>query len=377
MSYINNEKFNSKNISSIKNDIESIWTGMASSTMCLSLNEVIAAVDEVSVSFDSFNNAISLLDRYKEKDDLINNYTNSISYEREHPSVMSSQKYIEDDVEKYRTIYSVNQGLIDRYLASIQTLTNEKIELRNQIEELLLSIGTTNLQPKNNRDIAHRGSKFDGERNNYKILDNSLDAFINAGKNGFWGAEADVIQMSDGTLVCSHNAVKSGENPISFEQYLDVCKEYGMTAIIDMKYSNGKSKVGEDEYVNHIISIIEEKGMMDSCVIQTNNQHDITNIRNNSYDARIWYLTDNVSSSNINFIKENNVECVNTKNSEGVTSRVVKLKENGIDSCVWAVLSSETKERLIDKGATYIMSDNVLGITPYQEGEEDYNDIVD
>ena len=61
---------------------------------------------------------------------------------------------------------------------------------------------------------------------------------------------------NNGNLVCSHNAVKPGQNPTSFGEYLDICKQYGMTAIIDMKYSNGWSKAGEDEYVNQILSLI-------------------------------------------------------------------------------------------------------------------------
>ena len=83
----------------------------------------------------------------------------------------------------------------------------------------------------------------------------------------------------------SLHAFEANDLAVPFEEYLDVCKEYGMTAIIDMKYSKGWSKTGEDEYVNQILDAIESKGMMDSCVIQTNNHHDITNIRNNSSDA--------------------------------------------------------------------------------------------
>ena len=75
-------------------------------------------------------------------------------------------------------------------------------------------------------------------------------------------------------------------------------------------------------------------------------------------------------------MKEQNVECVNTQNGDNAASRVVTLKQNGIDSCVWAVQTQSSKDRLTNLGATYIMSDNVLGITPYQEGDEDYNDIV-
>lgn len=376
MNYVDSETFTSSNINSIKSDMEAIWNGSASDALCISFSEAITAIDDIKSEIGTFDSALALLESYKENDRLILNNINAIEQEETYPSLKSTQTYMEDGVEKTRIIYKVNQSIIATCTQTINTLRTENAELRTEIEGLLSTIVSVNLQPKNNHDIAHRGSKFDGDRNDYSILDNSLAAFINAGKNGFWGAEADVIQNSDGSLVCSHNAVKNGENPISFEEYLDVCKEYGMTAIIDMKYSNGWSKAGEDDYVNQILSTIESKGMMDSCVVQTNNKNDITNVRSNSDEARIWYLTDDVSSSNIQFIKDNNVECVNTKNSDGVTSRVVKLTSNGIDSCVWAVNSDQAKTNLLKNGATYIMSDNVLGISPYQEGDEDYNDIV-
>lgn len=376
MTYVKSENFSSRNLNSIRSDMESIWSGTASDALCVSLNEVIVAVDEVEAYLGTYDSALSLLETYKNNKTSIERYDNLIAGERNNPSVRNTRKVMVDGVETTETYYTVNEGFISTWSTLKLKLESDNIELKTKIEELLATICPNNLQPKNNTDIAHRGSKFDGERNNYKILDNSYEAFVNAGRNGFWGAEADVIQDPSGRLVCSHNAVKNGENPIAFEEYLDVCREYGMTAIIDMKYSNGWSKVGEEEYVSQIISTIEEKGMTDSCVIQTNNQHDIINIRNVSDDTRIWYLTDNVSNSNIEFMKENNIECVNTKNADNPVNRVIKLRDNGIDSCVWAVFSQESKDILLKNGATYIMSDNVLGITPYQEGEEDYNDIV-
>lgn len=110
-----------------------------------------------------------------------------------------------------------------------------------------------------------------------------------------------------------------------------------------------------------------------SCVLQTNNYTDIPYIRETSEDARIWYLTDVISEDNINLMKENNVECVNTTSSKNNAYKIKKITENGIDVCVWNVQTDSAKERVKNMGATYVMSDNVLGITPYQEGEEDVN----
>ena len=364
-------------LTTIKTNISSIWSSTTSENFDEVYKASIDAINEVYDQIGIYNQASAKLEEYNKNKESIKKLQELIANEQANPSKAVSSTYTDEKgVVHQTTKYVVDTDKINAWQSQINELEAANLVLKTDISDLLTQIIPNNLQPKNNHDIAHRGSKFDGERNNYKILDNSLEAFINAGENGFWGAEADVIQDANGNLVCSHNKVKNGENPISFEEYLDVCKEYGMTAIIDMKYSSSWSKEGEDAYVNQILDVIEEKGMMDSCVIQTNNHNDIVNVRSNSDEARIWYLTDNVSAKNIEFMKENNVECVNTQNGENAASRVQTLTANGIDSCVWAVFTQENKDRLISKGATYIMSDNVLGITPYEEGDEDYNNIV-
>lgn len=230
---------------------------------------------------------------------------------------------------------------------------------------------SANLKPKNNSDISHRGYRTGGTR------DNSIEAFINAGENGFWGLETDVRFGTDGNLVCSHNTVGKGENPPTFEEYLDICKEYGMTAIIDLKYVNGtgKDKTGLS---SEVIKTIQEKGMMDSCILQTNNMTDIPSIREASADARIWMLTDYLNEDRKNLIDEYDVECVNihvTESLSSIRNRIDYLNDKGVDVCIWGVTTVGGKERYLEAGAKYVMSDNVLGITPYQEGEVDFNNI--
>lgn len=200
----------------------------------------------------------------------------------------------------------------------------------------------SNIKPKNNSDIAHRGNRKDGMR------DNSIEAFINAGENGFWGCETDVRFDANGNLICSHNAPKKGEKPPTFEEYLDICNEYGMTAIIDLKYANGS---GYPDYVLSptVLDTIQKKGMTDSCIIQTNNHNDVPYIRQNSSDARIWYLVDSLDSGTMNLITENDVECVNTKSSTGIWDRIDRLNEQGIDVCVWGVKSVDRKEQLKER----------------------------
>ena len=231
-----------------------------------------------------------------------------------------------------------------------------------------------NLQPKNNHDIAHRGSHPGG------IQENSLEAFIEAGERGFCGAEADVLFDENGNLVVEHNFSDINSQTITIDEYLDVCKEYGMTAIIDLKYVTKDEKSERYKSLGPtVVAKIEEKGMIDSCVIQTNHDDDIPNIRQSSKDVRIWMLGyDYVGDDQINIALENDVECINfnSKSTTITDSNIKKITAAGLDSCVWGIDDTAYKNRLINQGATYIMSDEPLGITPYQEGDKDYNGIV-
>lgn len=245
---------------------------------------------------------------------------------------------------------------------------DENSELDTYSSDLVVS---SNLKPKNNSGIAHRGHSSSSG-----IGQNSANDFINAGKSGFWGCESDVRFDNAGNLICSHNALKNGETATSFEEYLDICKEYGMTAIIDLKYARGVGPADPD-LSPQVIKTIQEKGMMDSCILQTNNMTDIPYIRETSSDARIWMLTDYLDNNRKNLIDEYNVECVNIKAAtESLNNSIKYLDDKGVDVCVWNVFDEGSKDRYLNAGATYVMSDNLIGITPYQEGEEDFNNIA-
>ena len=120
--------------------------------------------------------------------------------------------------------------------------------------------------------------------------------------------------------------------------------------------------------------------MTDSCVIQTNHDNDISNIRASSDDVRIWMLGYNdVTDAQINIALENNVECINFnhKNDTMTERNLKKINEAELDACVWNVWSEERKNTCYEDGAKYVMSDKSLGISPYQEGDVDYNSVLD
>lgn len=389
-------------LTNIKSEIFNVWTGTAASSHLSQYNNILSSINIVINQVELFNVAVDKLEIYKANKERIEELENLISREESHPSKKSTETGTLFGRIFRRTVYVVDQSKINDWQSEINTLTKQNQLLRSEINTIINCIngvenGTigdignititdadgnditaklnqslsahANLLPKNNSDIAHRGYR-PGD-----IYDNTAEGFIMAGKKGFWGCEADIRFDSNGNLVCSHNTVTNGQNPTSFSEYLDICKEYGMTAIIDLKYEGGVGK--RDAYLSPaVIDTINQKGMINSCVIQTNNTVDIPQIRQKSSDARIWYLTDNVSDKTIQIINDNNVECVNIKCGDNDHSKIKTLTANGTDVCVWNVYSEDSKNKRLNYGAKYVMSDNVLGITPYQEGEKDFNGIA-
>ena len=55
--------------------------------------------------------------------------------------------------------------------------------------------------------------------------------------------------------------------------------------------------------------------------------------------------------------------------------KIKNLSENGVNVCVWNVRSEQYKNALINNGATYVMTDYAFDVSPYQEGDVDFNNI--
>ena len=326
-------------------------------------------------SFESFKSVLSSkFDTFSEHSNIISNKLYDCGNNLEEIDKVIGSSVTESLASADSFEFIVTSSVLSDINSDVDNTDVNDLDVLQKDSEASSSVNdvtaSANLKPKNNSGIAHRGHSSSSG-----IGQNSANDFINAGKSGFWGCETDVRFDNAGNLICSHNALKNGETATSFEEYLDICKEYGMTAIIDLKYARGVGPADPD-LSPQVIKTIQEKGMMDSCILQTNNMTDIPYIRETSSDARIWMLTDYLDNNRKNLIDEYNVECVNIKASTGSLNNSIKyLDDRGVDVCVWNVFDEGSKDRYLNAGATYVMSDNLIGITPYQEGEEDFNNI--
>ena len=240
-------------LTSLKGEISSIWTGSASNSYASQYETVLTSLTQVMNQIELFNTAVDKLEIYKANKMRIEELEGFIANERANPSKRTTETVTVLGIPYTKTVYVVDEAKISAWQAEINELTEKNNVLRNEINAIISSItgidngslsnlgslgitdlegnditdkinqslyAANNLLPKNNSDISHRGYRTGG------MTDNSIDSYRLAGEKGFWGCEADVRFDANGNLVCSHNTVQKGQNPPTFEQYLDICKEY-------------------------------------------------------------------------------------------------------------------------------------------------------
>ena len=145
---------------------------------------------------------------------------------------------------------------------------------------------TSEANPNDQLYIAHRGLSAE-------YPENTVLAFEEAGKAGFWGIETDLYNTKDGKLVCMHdatvnrttdgtgkvmdmtkaqidalripytdkNGVKQELKVPSFEEYLSVCKAYHVVAVLEIKQVSSKAMLKE------VVDTIKAYGMEKQCMI--------------------------------------------------------------------------------------------------------------
>lgn len=233
---------------------------------------------------------------------------------------------------------------------------------------------TIKIDKKNVLMIAHRG--LSGLK-----TENTLNAFIAAGKCSYYGIETDVHITKDGKYVISHDDnlsrvfgldvnihtatyeklrkiritdKKTGEvlTVPSLREYLDVCKKYNKVSILELKDDFNKQQL------EGIIQEVEDAGMSDKIVYISFFAEALKKMRELLPNAKLQFLTGKVDEETINFMLEYNLEidCICTVlNDESIPL----LKQHGIKINCWTVNDAFTAEKLVDLGVDYITT-NIL-----------------
>lgn len=160
------------------------------------------------------------------------------------------------------------------------------------------------------RFIAHRG---------YSAMapENTIPAFTLAGEAGFWGVETDVYETVDGVFVLSHDdslkrmtgmdvkiteityeelqkfTINAGSNANQYsnlkiptlEEYLQICTDYGMVPVIEMK------QLFSPESCKRLLQIIEQSGWGEACEVISFYRDDLTQMRDAGASMQMLLLT--------------------------------------------------------------------------------------
>lgn len=226
--------------------------------------------------------------------------------------------------------------------------------------------------------VAHRG---------YRAVapENTTAAFEEAGKAGFWGAECDVYRTADGVWIVSHDTnsyrmmdktvniekknydelmthkVDNGSNIenypdlsyCSLEDYLKICKEYNMVAVIELKGKNNT------EHYDEIIDLVNQYGV--EAVYISFHFENMQKIRALT-DAPVYFLTSEISDEDIELAKslENcGIDFDGRKEDNFEKGMIKKCIDEGLAVGAWTIDDTALLDKLVENGVTLITTDNI------------------
>lgn len=259
---------------------------------------------------------------------------------------------------------------------------------------------TTELQ-RNIEVVWNYAVKFVGHAGSFYGAMNSEEAILYAATVlKYQAIEIDLKQTKDGVFVLSHDptfgnytleactweelkdvtitAKRSGGLPeggtyeaklCSLERYLEICKQYNITAVIELKTSKGISNWTEQHSpqssrMPDLIKQIEEAGMINNVIFLTSQYECLAWTRRNGYDfIECQYLVSSCESETyLETCKKYDLDISmnvrdNTKNSD---EWLKKYKDAGLKIACYTFEQYATYEdiqREIDRGFDYVTTD--------------------
>ena len=227
--------------------------------------------------------------------------------------------------------------------------------------------------------IGHRG---------YRAVapENTLPAYEEAGRAGFWGCECDIYRTADGVWVTHHDPIttrmlnttrnieKSNYSDLikfdynnginvkkypnlkicKFEDYLACCEKYRMRAVIELK---GKNNL---EHFDEIIELTEKYDI--EPIFISFQMPSLRKIRELRPDSKIFLVVDDIKEGDIDFALEMggcgiDFDVDLDKNYKNDCEMIKRCKDKGIELAVWAADTPERMKKVVDLGVKYITTD--------------------
>lgn len=224
--------------------------------------------------------------------------------------------------------------------------------------------------------VAHRGMRS-------VAPENTTASFTEAGKHGYWGAECDVYRTKDGVWIISHDShtyrmmdksafiekktyeelmdmnVDNGVNIdkyedlkiCSLEEYLDICKKYNMTPVIELKGKNNT------EYYSEIVELANQFEV--NPVYISFHIENLQTMRRLT-QCKMYYLVQKISEDDIQDAKsiENcGVDFNGNKDKNFKSDIIKKCQDAGLELGAWTINEEDALQKLEQYGITLITTD--------------------
>ncbi len=224
-----------------------------------------------------------------------------------------------------------------------------------------------------------------GHRGSYWGVENTSEAFINGAKKGYHYLECDVKVAGDGTLVLSHDDTTErlgGSRTIAsstiaqlkaetytqtrggvtytgtictLAEYLDICKEYKVLPVIELKWATGINS-NDCSGIPALIKVIEEKGFRNTCVILTSMKPCLEYINENYPDISLQFLTGQYWANHFDWCVERGID-VDIQVGYFDKSTVQKFHDAGLKVNIWTANTNTHYATYGNYGCDFITTD--------------------
>ena len=226
-----------------------------------------------------------------------------------------------------------------------------------------------------------------GHRGSYWGVENTKDAFICGAQKGYHYLECDIKVAGDGTIVVSHDdstkrlggnlAVnKATLNELKSEtytqtrggvkytgiictlaEYLDICAEYNVLPLIELKWATGINS-NDQSGIPALVELIEEKGFKNKCIILTSMKPCLEYLRTHYPDIDLQHLSWKYSRKNFKWCKQWHINA--DIHHSAINRRVIKKYHNaGLKINTWTINSHSAYKKYAQMGCDFITTDNL------------------
>lgn len=232
--------------------------------------------------------------------------------------------------------------------------------------------------------VGHRGSSYG--------VENSVESFANGAKRGYLYLETDFKVTKDLKLVCTHDddisRLSGGTSTLtiagstldelqavpltqtrlgttytgrlcSAQEYLDVCKEYNVRPLIELKWATGINS-NDQSNIPMLIKLIEDNGFRDKCIILTSMKPCLEYIRTNYPDIELQFLTGQYWANHFDWCVQWKID-VDIQAGYFDKATVQKYHDAGLKVNMWTTNDNAGYKQYGNWGCDFITTDNLDG----------------